>query len=187
MSDPYIGEIRPFAFSFYPGDGNWAPCNGQTVLIAQYQALYAVIGNTYGAQPNAQSFVLPNLNGIPMLGTGQGPSTSNYALGQKTGVQTVTLNQNQMPSHSHTVTGINALAGGTYPAPLAATSHLSRLVDAAGPLRFAYTDQPLAGPTLAAAALTPFAGGSQAHDNMQPWLGFTFAIAVNGVFPIPPG
>jgi len=187
MSDPYIGEIRPFAFSFYPGDGNWLPCYGQTVAIAQYQALYAVIGNTYGPSTST-TFTLPNLNAIPMLGTGQGPSTSNYALGQKTGVQTVTLNQNQMPSHSHTVTGINAPPTGTYPAPIAATSHLSRLYDTGGTLMFAYTDQPLAASpaTLAAAALTPFVGGNQAHDNMQPWLGFTFAIAVNGVFPIPP-
>lgn len=185
MSDPYIGEIRPFAFGFYPGDGNWLPCYGQTVAIAQYQALYAVIGNTYGPSTST-TFTLPNLNGLPMLGTGQGPTTSSYALGQKTGVPTVTLNSNQMPIHNHTVTGINAPATGTYPVPIAATSHLSRLIDAAGPVMFAYTDQPLAGPTLAAAALTPFVGGSQPHDNMQPWLAFTFAIAVNGVFPIPP-
>jgi microcystin-dependent protein len=181
MSDPYIGEIRPFAFNFYPGD-YWLPCNGQTVAIAQYQALYALINNVYGPVTST-TFTLPNLNGIPMLGTGQGTGLSSYTLGEKSGVATVTLNENQMPQHNHTITGILATAADTYGPPVANTSNLSRLGSSSAADN-AYSDQAV-GATLNAAALSPFAGGGGAHDNHQPWLAFTYAIAVNGIFPTP--
>jgi microcystin-dependent protein len=183
MSNYYIGEIRAFAFAYYPGDSDWLPCNGQTVAINQYTALYSLIGNTYGPATST-TFTLPNLNGIPMLGTGQGTGLSSYVLGQKTGQPTVTLTETQMPAHNHTVTGINATVANTYPTPIANTSHLSRAISA-GKVDVAYSDQ-AAGATLATAALTPFVGSGQAHDNHQPNLALTFAIAVNGDYPIQP-
>ena len=191
MSDPFIGEIRAFAFSFYPGDGNWLPCNGQSVNISDYQALYAVIGNIYGGQPNQQNFVLPNLNGaaiqayqvgMPMLGAGLGPGLSNYPLGEQIGDQVIQLNESQIPAHNHTVTGIIAETGGTYPIPTAA-SHLSRYFVETKVCNV-YTDQ------VSTAYLNPAtlasSGTGQDHDNMQPYLAVIYAIAVNGVFPTRP-
>jgi microcystin-dependent protein len=187
MSEPFIGEIRPFAFPFYPGDDYWLPCNGQTVAVAQYQALFSIIGTIYGPQPTQQTFVLPNLNGaagqvgLPMLGKGAGPGLSNYNLAQKTGVQTVQLSPTQMPPHNHTITAINAPASGTYSAPTAA-SHLSRSFVGSG-VANAYSDKT---PTVTMGASTlSVAGSGQVHNNMQPYLGVLYAIAVNGVYPVP--
>lgn len=186
MSDPYIGEIRPFAFGYYPGDGNWLLCDGAAVSVQQYQALFAVIGTLYGGDGNS-TFRLPNLSGLAMLGTGQGPGLQNHTLGQQSGQTSVTLNENQMPPHNHTVTGINAKATDTYPAPNN-TSRLSRYFSS-GTVNFAYTDQALtAGASLSEDTLTPYTGGgtnAQPHDNRQPWLAFTYAIACNGIFPVP--
>lgn len=183
MSNPFIGEIRAFGFNYYPGDGNWAPCNGQILAITQYPALYSVIGITYGGDGKA-TFALPNLNGLSMPGTGQGPSTSSYKLGQKVGNQTVTLNPSQLPAHSHAITGINAGAGGSYSIP-SISSHLSRCSDSAAKVQAAYSDQTLVpGNALAPAALSP-SGTAQVlpHNNMQPYLAFTFAIAIDGDYP----
>lgn len=186
MSDPYIGEIRPFAFGYYPGDGNWLPCDGSTLTAQQYPALFAVIGTTYGGN-GGNTFQLPNLPGLAMLGTGQGPGLHNHALGQQSGQANVTLNQNQMPPHNHSVTAINAKAADTYPAPNG-TSHLSRCASPGG-VHFAYTDQPLTeNASLSEESLAPYLGGgtgAQPHDNRQPWLAFTYAIACNGIFPVP--
>lgn len=186
MSDPYIGEIRPFAFGYYPADGNWLPCDGSTLSIQQYQALFAVIGTLYGGN-GTSTFQLPNLPGLAMLGTGQGQGLQNYTLGQQSGQASVTLNQNQMPPHNHTVTAINAKATDTYPAPNG-TSHLSRFGSPGG-ISFAYTDQALTeAASLSGESLTPYPGGgtaAQPHDNRQPWLAFTYAIACNGIFPVP--
>lgn len=188
MSEPFIGEIRPFAFPFYPGDDYWLPCNGQAVSVQQYPGLFSIIGTRFGPQPNQQTFVLPNLNGaagqvgLPMLGMGQGPGLSNYSLAQKTGVQSVTLTSLQMPPHNHTVTAINAPASGMYPVPTTA-SHLSRY-GYNGNMANAYSDS---APTVTLNPSTLSAAGSgQAHDNMQPYLGVLYAIAVNGVYPVQP-
>ncbi|AEG01987.1 phage tail protein [Methylomonas methanica] len=186
MSDPYIGEIRPFAFGYYPGDDNWLPCDGATVSIQQYQALFAVIGTLYGGN-GSSTFRLPNLPGLAMLGTGQGPGLQNHTLGQQSGQTYVTLNENQMPPHNHTVTGINAKTADTYSAPNN-VSRLSRYFSS-GTVNFAYTDQALtAGASLSEDTFTPYTGGgtdAQPHDNRQPWLAFTYAIACNGIFPVP--
>jgi microcystin-dependent protein len=189
MADFYIGEIRAFPYTYAP-DG-WLPCNGQSVSISQYNALYAIIGNTYGSPPNQQSFILPNLNGangqvgIPMLGVGQGLGLTNYALGQKTGVQTVNLNTANMPSHSHTITAINAdPPPSTYPLPTT-SSHLSRLENSTGVTDYAYSDQTPTS-TLAPSTMGMSVGNSQSHDNNQPYLAVIYAIAHTGDFPTSP-
>ncbi|HZX31476.1 MAG TPA: tail fiber protein [Rhodocyclaceae bacterium] len=179
MSNPYIGEIRAFAANYYPGDGNWLPCDGQVLAVSQYPALYSIIGNTYGG--NTTSFNVPNVNGLPLVGAGLRPgSAHNYVVGEKTGAATVTLNSNQIPAHNHTVTGINSQ---TMYGPPTNTAHLSRL-SVSGTIVNAYTDQALPGnATLAPTTLSAYPGGNQAHDNMQPWQAFIFAIAVNGDYP----
>ncbi len=191
MSDPFIGEIRPFAATYYPGDGNWLPCDGRSVPVTQYQALYGVIGNTYGTPGNPSVFVLPNLNaaagqvGIALLGAGQAAQGSNYPVGTNTGAPSVQLSLAQTPAHNHTITGINTAAGGTYPAPTTA-SHLSRLQTSSSATEYAYSDQAAAG-YLANTALTPAGTPSPAaHDNMQPYVAVLYAIACNGMFPAKP-
>src|SRR4051794_18209401 len=105
--DPYIGEIRSFGFPFAPR--NWALCNGQTMPIAQYQALFAILGTTYGG--NGQTtFQLPNLQGqVPMHWGSQGGFTTT--IGQVQGTSTVTLTPQQIPSHNHTITAAQIGAG----------------------------------------------------------------------------
>lgn len=190
MADQYIGEIRAFPYSYAPE--GWLQCQGQSVSIQQYTALYSIIANIYGIA-TATSFVLPNLNGatnqpgLPMLGAGQGKGLSNYTLGQKTGVQTVTLADKNMPPHNHSITGINAGAPpATYAIPTN-TSHLSRLTNSAGVLDFVYSDQAL--PTgvtnLAATTIGISTGTGGSHDNNQPYLGFIYAIATEGLYPSP--
>lgn len=195
MSDFYYGEIRAFAFNYAP-DG-WLPCNGQALPINQYQVLYSIIGNLYGTPPNQNSFLLPNLNastnnavGIPLVGAGQGPGLSPYTAGQKTGVASITPDLMHLPAHSHSINAIIADTSATYSAPTA-TSQLARyLSSGTNKTQLAYSSQALPSTPsyLNAAALT--ATGvtqSQPYDNRQPYLAFTFAIAVQGdVYPIRP-
>ncbi|MBD9362470.1 phage tail protein [Methylomonas fluvii] len=188
MSEPFIGEIRPFAINFVPM--GWLRCNGQQVAINQYQALYAVISSIYGGD-NQTYFNVPNLNGtngqsmMPMLGMGQGPGLSDYQIGEATGQGSVALTQAELPAHAHSVTGINAAATSVYSTPIAGQSHLSRYF-VSGKGNPAYSDQQLLAhsPTLAPSTLSPppLAQG-QAHDNHQPYLAVIYAIAWDGIFP----
>lgn len=186
MSDPFIGEIRPFAFNFIPY--GWFPCNGGQIPLNQYQALYAVINTIYGGDGRTY-FNVPNLNGangqssmMPMLGMGQGPGLSDYQIGDAIGQGSVPLTQAELPAHSHSVTGINAKLTDIYSMPLAQQSHLSRY-SASGTIDKVYSDQsPTA--TLAPSTLSPPPQAlGQAHDNHQPYLAVTYAIAWNGIFP----
>ncbi|RZK58400.1 MAG: phage tail protein, partial [Hymenobacter sp.] len=99
--DPFIGEIRMMSFGFNPK--SWALCNGQLLPIAQYQALYALLGTMYGGN-GVQTFGLPDLRGRAILGTGQGPGLSSYIQGQLGGSEAVALTQAQLPPHTHTAT-----------------------------------------------------------------------------------
>ncbi len=127
MSEPFIGEIRIFANNFYPM--GWLPCNGGMLNIQQYQALYAVIGNTYGGD-GRPLFALPNLDtsegvGLVPIGAGSGPGLTPYNLGKTAGVPSVTLNLSQTPSHNHDLVGMKADDPHTVSTPTA-TSWISR-------------------------------------------------------------
>lgn len=186
--DPYIGEIRALGFNWAP-DG-WLPCNGQTLPIAQYQTLFAVIGTTYGGDGKT-TFQLPNLNpapvpnqpGLAMLGTGQATSGTNYPLGQVTGQPNVTLTNSELPTHGHSV---NAITVTTTPvAKPTATTYLSRLVTPPSTPDLAYTTDTPCNTTLNPAAIGSF-GTAGSHDNHQPYLALNFCINWNGNFPLPP-
>jgi microcystin-dependent protein len=97
---PYIGAIFSFGFNFAPN--GWALCDGRLLAIAQYEALYALIGTTYGGN-GTTTFGIPNLQGRVPIGEGQGPGLSNYALGQTGGAESLTLTLNNMPAHTHPV------------------------------------------------------------------------------------
>jgi len=175
MASPYLGEIRIFGFGFAPV--GWLPCNGQTLSISQYAALFALLGTTYGGN-GTTTFQLPNLQSRVPVHQGQGAGLSTYGMGQQTGSENVTLTSSQMPGHTHLV---NAVTGGTgaaspsgaYPASVVASTATAR-VDAYS------TGAPNA--TMNQNMIAP-GGGNQPHNNIQPVLCVNFCIATEGIFP----
>lgn len=165
MGDPYLSEIRMFSFGYAPK--GWALCNGQLLPINQNQALFSLLGTTYGGDGRT-NFALPDLRGrVPVhLGTQQ-------QLGERYGEQTHTLTVNELPSHTHIVaaTTAGATTGNTGPGVMLATSIGSP----------AY-GQPTALAAMAPGALAPV-GGSQPHPNMAPNLCVSFCIALVGIYP----
>lgn len=166
MSDPFLAEIRMFAGNFAPR--GWALCNGQIMAISQNQALFSLLGTTYGG--NGQTtFALPDLRGRVAVHEGQGPGLSPVNLGEVGGAEATTLTANQMPSHSH-------LAGGTQAAQT--SSRPSGNVPSAGG---AYSSPP-DGSTMNAGFIHN-TGGGQPFSNRAPYLGLNFIIALEGIFP----
>jgi microcystin-dependent protein len=159
MADPFLGELKLMSFSFPPK--GWAMCNGQFMAINQNQALFSLLGTTYGG--NGQTtFALPDLRGRVPLHRG------DLTQGQVLGTETHTLNLSQMPAHTHNVRASSQNGNQADPKILAGASN-------------AYT-----GPS----NLTPIApgtvsnvGGSQAHENRQPYLVLNWCIALQGIFP----
>ena len=176
MSDAFIGEIRAFGFNLAPLD--WAFCNGQILPIAQYSALYAILGTTYGG--NGQTnFALPNLQcQVPMhWGTG---SDSTTVIGEVQGTPQVTLLITEIPAHAHTISVANLLGG-------------SASERSPGPKPNSYISQSAATSIYQVAPVTtntPFnstaisvTGGSLPHENRQPYLTVNFCISLSGQFP----
>ena len=171
--ESYVGEIRMFGGNFAPV--GWAFCDGSLLSIAENDVLFALIGTTYGGDGQT-TFALPDLRGRIPVHMGQNPQTgSTYALGQKAGVETVTLTSQQIPVHAHVVQATTA--DGT------ATSPAGALWAQSGLAEFATTGVT----TSAMAANAVMAeGGSQPHDNMMPYLCVNFIISLYGVWPQQP-
>ncbi len=167
MSSPFIGEIRMFGGNFAPR--GWAFCNGQTIPIAQNTALFSLLGTTYGGDGRS-TFALPDLRGRMPMQHGNGPGLTPRVLGQADGAPTHTLTSAEMPAHGHP---LNAAAAGTTGTPGASVALASGVK--------AYRS-PASSPVSMAAGLAP-TGGGQAHENRQPYLGVTFIIATQGIFP----
>jgi microcystin-dependent protein len=173
MSEPYIGQIMIFGFNFAPQ--NWLFCNGALVSIAQNQALFAVIGTTYGGN-GISTFAVPNLQDSGAVGSGQGPGLSNYVLGQTVGIANVTLTQPQMPTHNHTASASAAKAATDYVLPVANGNWMGETKG--GSLFIPNGD----GSTFASQTIA-MAGGSLPHLNEQPYLGMNYCMAQFGIFP----
>lgn len=172
MSSPYIGEIRMFGGSFAPV--GWALCQGQTIPISQNDTLFNLIGTTYGGD-GQNTFDLPDLQGRVPVHQGQGPGISQqYIIGQEAGVESVTVTTNQMPRHNHSFTGSSSVADSASPANAIYAQAVS-----ATPWYAGTVDSPLA-----ANSVQP-QGGSQPHENMQPWLCVSFIISLYGIYPTP--
>jgi microcystin-dependent protein len=165
--DAYIGEIRIFAGNFAPG--GWALCNGQLLPIAQNTALFSLLGTMYGGN-GMTTFALPDLRGRFPMHAGNGPGLTPRTQGQAVGAATVTLNAAQLPPHTHQA---HPTSDGT-----ATDSHPAGNVFAAGDAE-QYGN---AGPAAAIPALAP-AGQGLPHNNVSPYLGVNFIIALQGVFP----
>jgi microcystin-dependent protein len=169
MGTPYLGEIRMVAFSIAPK--GWALCNGQTLQISQYQALFALLGTTYGGN-GVQTFQLPNFQGRTAIGVGSQPGTPAFPPGQLAGEELHTLLITEMPAHNHTP--IASSAGSTLPSPA------SNFWASGTP-----TPQYAASPINAQMAPNAIsnAGSSQGHENRSPYLVINFIIALTGIFP----
>jgi microcystin-dependent protein len=168
MAQPYVGEIRMFAGNFQIA--GWMFCDGTLLPISEYETLFNLIGTTYGGDGQS-TFALPDLRGRLPIHQGNG-----MVLAESGGVETVTLSVAQTPAHTHAFLATKSQATDVAPA---------NLIPASPPLATVLpygTDNPL-GP-LNAATIQPI-GGSQPHDNMQPFLGVNFIISLFGIFPSP--
>lgn len=168
MSDPYIGEIRMVGFNFPPQ--GWASCNGALLPISENDALFNLIGTTYGGDGQT-TFALPDLQSRVPVSMGQG-SGSNFVIGQKSGEESVTLTALQTPTHTHAI--LAQTANGTQPGPAGAifAASVSDTIYAAVDPNVNMNGN-----------LLPLQGGSQPHDNMVPFLVINFIISLFGIFP----
>ena len=178
MSEAYVGEIRIVAFNFAPR--GWFLCNGQTLAIQQFQALFALTCTEFGGN-GINTFQLPNFQGRVPINQGTGPGLSTYVMGEQGGVENVSLLYNNMPIHNHTI-GV-AAEYGTLTTPsnniLANTATKEGRETKPGNFDFVPTT---ANATMAAGAMSQ-AGGNVPHTNIQPYLTLNFVIAYQGIFP----
>jgi microcystin-dependent protein len=168
--DQYVGEIRLFAGNYTPVE--WAPCDGRLLKISEYETLYTLIGTTYGGDGQT-TFGLPDLRGRLPLSTGQAPGLSNYTLGQKGGAEAITLTAAQYPAHTHHLRASTQLGGETTPA--------GNLLGSSAGVNLYHENTPAAALNQATVAFSR--GGSQPHENRQPFLCLNFIIALNGIYP----
>lgn len=185
--DPYVGEIRMVGFNFAPN--GWALCNGQLLPIAQYSALFSLLGTTFGGN-GTSNFALPNLQGRVPLGVGQGIGLPVYNWGQMGGQASLTLLPNQLPSHTHTVTPPVSNANATADSPVNAYPAVN-VTNITGGQRgetaktMTYASAPATGANSGSFQTSP-AGASQPISIEPAYLAVYFIIALNGVFPSRP-
>jgi microcystin-dependent protein len=166
---PFVGEILVVPYEFAPN--GWAFCDGSVLPISQNEALFNLIGTTYGGD-GVSTFALPDLRGRTAVHMGQGPGLSAYVIAQNGGEESVTLSVSQMPAHTHTALGTSSL--GSSPSPSgnvwAAQSRLD-IYSSAGPF------VQMAGGALSSA------GNGLPHDNQSPYLVMNYVISLFGIFP----
>jgi microcystin-dependent protein len=168
MAEPFTSEIRIMSFGYAPR--GWAMCNGQLLPINQNQALFSLLGTTFGG--NGQTnFALPDLRGQVPIHVGSG-----HTVGEKGGEQAHTITIAELPTHTHVLNASSTAANASPPTPIG-----NILADSAPAQGY--------GPPTSLVAMNPGSvantGGSQAHLNMQPFLVLTFCIALTGIFPSP--
>lgn len=168
MSEPFIAEIRIFAGNFAPR--GWAFCDGQLLPISQNTALFSLIGTTYGGDGRTTT-ALPNMQGRAPMHPGRGPGLTSRRLGERLGVETVTLTEAQIPNHTHAQMAGERSARSEFPTANSTFAEAGETTYGTG------STVPMATQTLANA------GGSQAHNNMQPFLTIDFIIALVGLYP----
>jgi len=187
MADPFLGQIALFAFNFPPK--GWALCSGQLLPINQNQALFALLGTTFGGN-GVTTFALPDMRGRVPIGVGVGGA--NPMLGQAAGNETITLIATQMPSHAHAVNTTNLTAtarclNSAANVPAAAGNAFA-IVNPGSTLAYssvADADMQASSAGFTGSAPTANAGSSQPHENRQPYLVLSYCIALTGIFPSP--
>ena len=174
QDQPFIGEVTYFAGNFAPR--GWATCDGQLLTISSNSALFSIVGTIYGGDGRS-TFGLPDMRGRIPVHAGTGPGLGTYRLGQKGGVQDVTLTVNQLPAHANPLTlkGVDSAADGSSPAD----GTLAQSATAA------YTEEvdTLAATLAPNSVVVANSGGSLQHENRMPFLGVNCIIAMQGIFP----
>jgi microcystin-dependent protein len=166
MSDPFLSEIRIMSFDYAPK--GWAQCNGQLLPINQNQALFALLGTTFGGDGRV-NFALPDLRARAPIHVGSG-----HTLGERGGEQAHTLSIAELPEHTHVLSGSSSTGTQLIPAGNLLAATPNQMYHAAD-----------AGLGAMAAGTVANVGGSQAHLNMEPFLTLNFCIALQGIFPSP--
>lgn len=169
MSNPFVGEIRIFAGSFAPA--GWMLCQGQLLPISENETLFNLIGTTYGGD-GQETFGIPDLQGRAPIHMGTGAGGVSYVIGEEGGVESVTLSINQIPNHNHAFLVSQDQGSGTAPAGDTLGSNPTVQLYRPG----------VASQTFDPSALTA-TGGSQPHENMQPYLVMNYIISLFGIFP----
>lgn len=183
--DPFVGEIRMVGFNFAPN--GWLLCNGQILPISPYQALFALLGTTFGGN-GTSTFALPDLQGRVPLNVGSGPGLPVYSWGQKGGAPSVALTMANLPPHSHAIAQPVSTANGTASSPSNAcpavdvTTTNERTITAT---TMSYAASATSGQT-AAAFQSGQTGSGQPISMEPPYLAVYFIIAINGIFPSRP-
>lgn len=169
-SEPFLGQIAFVPYTFVPK--NWAECNGQLLSISQNQALFSLLGTTYGGD-GISNFALPDMRGRTVVHNGQGQGLSSYTVGQKGGVESVTLTASQMPTHTHSLNATTTEGNQNSPTNSipADTKTLDKEYSNAVP-----------NTTMSTSAIG-MAGGNQPHENRSPYLTLKCIISLVGVFP----
>lgn len=158
-----------FAGNFEPV--GWKFCHGQLLSISEYDALFSILGTTYGGNGRT-TFALPDLQGRVPLGSGQGPGPSNYSLGQKVGAETIAITANTMPSHSHELNATSAAADSEDPTEKVLAVADNAIYQSATNLV-----------AMNSASIGDNSASGEAHENIQPFLCLNFIIATVGVYP----
>jgi len=173
MSEPFLGEVKLVGWNF--AARGWALCNGQLLPISQNSALFSLLGTIYGGDGRT-TFALPDLRGRVAMHFGRGPGLSDHRQGARGGVESVTLNVSEMPSHNHNPRQYAEARGGNLSDPtnnmLASSTDTFRAQIAADDI-----------PMNPAAVVSNNMGGNLPHENMQPFLVMNYQIALVGVFP----
>ncbi len=176
--EPFVGQIMMVGFNFAPR--GWAFCNGQLISISSNSALFSLLGTIYGGDGRT-TFALPNLQGRCAVGMGHGPGLSDRRIGSTFGSETVALNQNEMPSHTHQLMGSNTDA--TTSDPTNGTLAKDNVTIERGNPAIPVNGYGSGAANVAMGASISNSGGSQAHNNMQPSIGMNYIIALQGIFP----
>ncbi|MCJ7933600.1 MAG: tail fiber protein [Chryseobacterium sp.] len=170
-SDPFLGQIAFVPYNFAPK--NWAECNGQLLPIATNQALFALLGTTYGGN-GTTNFALPDMRGRVLVHNGQAPGGgTTYTMGQVGGAESVTLTVTQMPAHTHTINAVTA--EGNQNLPTNSLPADTKILDKE------YSDA-AANTTMKSTMVNP-AGGTQPHENRPPFITLKCIISLTGIFP----
>jgi len=167
--EPFIGEIRYVAFNFAPL--GWALCEGQTLPIAQNTALFSLLGTTFGGD-GVRTFNLPDMRGRVPVAPGQGPGLSDRILGETGGQESVALTVQQMPKHRHALRAVSGSADTTSPTGGALANSSSVAIYSTSVPNTTLFNESIG-----------HTGRGEPHENMQPFLGMTCIIALEGIFP----